>query len=92
MLNRMVIYEIVSPHLSDVHWSDVYQNQPITKYFSPLWRTGHRMSTTAAAVARLFWLVGSSWFYDDPKTGKEGRIGRQKQAFIELAYQALQIP
>jgi hypothetical protein len=36
-------------------------------------------------VDKLFWLIGSGNFYDDPQIGNEGRIGRHKEQFIEYA-------
>jgi hypothetical protein len=35
-------------------------------------------------VDKLFWLIGSGYFYDDPHVGKRGKIGSQKKAFIEV--------
>jgi len=34
-------------------------------------------------VDKLFWLIGSGSFYDDPQIGKNGRIGSFKGTFIE---------
>ena len=34
-------------------------------------------------VDKLFWLIGSGYFYDDPHVGKQVRIGSQKKRFIE---------
>ena len=38
---------------------------------------------------KLFWLVGSGYFYDDPQIGNKGRIGRHKKEFIEMARERL---
>ena len=38
---------------------------------------------------KLFWLVGSGYFYDDPQIGNKGRIGRHKKGFIEVARERL---
>ena len=40
---------------------------------------------TSYNADKLFWLVGSGHFYDDPHIGNKGRIGRHKKGFIEVA-------
>jgi len=39
---------------------------------------------------KLFWLVGSGYFYDDPHIGDKGRIGRHKKEFIVVARERLE--
>lgn len=34
-------------------------------------------------VDKLFWLIGSGYFYNHPHIGNEGRVGRMKESFIE---------
>lgn len=34
---------------------------------------------------KVFWLIGSGYFYDDPHIGTNGRIGSYKQNFIKYA-------
>jgi hypothetical protein len=36
-------------------------------------------------VDKLFWLIGSGNFYEDPHVGNRGRIGSKKKEFIEVA-------
>ena len=48
-----------------------------------------RLSTNAGVspynVDRVFWLIGSGYFYNDRDIGNDGRIGRKKRQFIEYA-------
>lgn len=83
----------------DVHLKDIFMaldlcppNPTNYQIFQTVLRIARHVDTTAYAVDKLFWLIGSGWFYDDPHIGKEGRIGRQKQAFIDLAHPELHIP
>lgn len=48
-------------------------------------RIAENVQQTPHAVDKLFWLIGSGWFYDDPHIGNNGKIGRQKKAFIAYA-------
>lgn len=41
---------------------------------------------SAYNVDKLFWLIGSGKFYDHPEIGNQGRIGRNKERFIEQAH------
>ncbi len=34
---------------------------------------------------KLFWLIGSGYFYDDHHIGNNGRIGSRKKEFIDMA-------
>ncbi|NES63718.1 hypothetical protein G3343_22875, partial [Vibrio parahaemolyticus] len=33
-------------------------------------------------VDKLFWLIGSGYFYNHPGIGNKGRVGKMKEAFI----------
>ena len=48
-------------------------------------RVAESNRVTPYSTDKLFWLIGSGKFYMHPLIGKNGRIGRQKKAFIELA-------
>lgn len=37
---------------------------------------------SAFAVDKVFWLIGSGYFYDHPDIGRLGRVGRKKAQFI----------
>lgn len=41
-------------------------------------------------VDKVFWLIGSGYFYDDPHIGKKGRIGSHKKEFIKYACSKLE--
>jgi hypothetical protein len=40
-------------------------------------------------VDKVFWLVGSGYFYDDPEIGREGRTGSHKREFFAVARERL---
>jgi len=42
-------------------------------------------------VDKLFWLIGSGYFYNDKHIGKDGRIGSHKKDFITQARKALNV-
>ena len=48
-------------------------------------RVADSCGRTAYAVDKIFWLIGSGDFYLNPELGNQGKIGRQKGAFIEHA-------
>jgi hypothetical protein len=48
------------------------------------------VDVTTYDVDKLFWLMGSGYFYDDPHVGNGGRIGSQKKRFIEVARSRLE--
>jgi hypothetical protein len=48
-------------------------------------RIAHNVRKAPYAVDKLFWLIGSGKFYDDPQIGKKGNIGSLKEAFIKDA-------
>ena len=50
----------------------------------------HNADVTPYNADKLFWLVGSGHFYDDPHIGNKGRIGRHKKGFIEVARERLE--
>ena len=39
-------------------------------------------NVSAYNVDKLFWLVGSGRFYDNPELGRQGNIGRGKERFL----------
>lgn len=40
-------------------------------------------------VDKLFWLIGSGYFYKNPEIGNQGRIGSRKKQFIGVAQMKL---
>jgi hypothetical protein len=58
--------------------------------FKAIARVGRNAGVTPYNVDKLFWLIGSGSFYNDPHVGKMGKIGSGKKAFIALARPALE--
>jgi hypothetical protein len=58
-----------------------------------VFRAVGRLARNAGVISynadKLFWLVGSRYFYDGPHIGIKGRIGRPKKGFIEVARERL---
>ncbi len=50
-----------------------------------LLRSGADKGLTPYNVDKLFWLVGSGSFHEDPHIGNKGKIGSLKKGFIEAA-------
>ena len=53
--------------------------------FKAIVRVAKNANVTPYAADKVFWLIGSGYFYDDHVIGLNGRIGRHKQDFIEFA-------
>jgi hypothetical protein len=58
--------------------------------FRAVGRLAHNAGVTPYNADKLFWLVGSGYFYDDPHIGNKGRIGRHKKEFIEVVRERLE--
>jgi hypothetical protein len=76
----------------DVHVKDIFgaiglcaQGAGDYEVFKAVARVARNAGVTPYNVDKLFWLVGSGYFYDDPHIGNNGRIGRHKKKFIEVA-------
>ena len=46
-------------------------------------RIAANVNVTAYNVDKLFWLIGSGYFYNHPHIGNQGRVGRMKESFIK---------
>jgi hypothetical protein len=53
--------------------------------FKAVGRLARNAGVTPYNVDKLFWLIGSGTFYEDPHVGNRGRIGSKKKTFIEMA-------
>ena len=53
-------------------------------------RVPRHAGVTPYNVDKLFWLIGSGYFYGNPEIGNNGKIGRRKKQFIETAQVALE--
>ena len=58
--------------------------------FKAVGRLARNAGVTPYNVDKLFWLIGSGYFYNDEHIGKKGRIGSRKEAFISLVQPALE--
>ena len=74
----------------DVHLRDIFQGIGLcpwgsTDYevFKAVARVARNADVTPYNVDKLFWLIGSGYFYDDPQIGHNGRTGGRKKEFIE---------
>ncbi len=80
----------------DVHLRDIFRalelyNAGKGQYqlFKAIIRVANHSGVTPYNVDKVFWLIGSGKFYDDPAIGKNGFIGRHKQDFIKFAQSRL---
>jgi hypothetical protein len=76
----------------DVHVKEIFgaiglcpQGAGDYEVFRAVARVARNAGVTPYNADKLFWLVGSGYFYDDPHIGNKGRIGRHKKEFIEVA-------
>jgi hypothetical protein len=77
---------------SDVHLRDIFtalelcqQKDDDYQLFKAIGRVANHANVTPYAADKVFWLIGSGYFYDDLEIGSKGRIGSHKQDFIEFA-------
>ncbi|MDP3057740.1 MAG: hypothetical protein Q8N37_04490 [bacterium] len=76
----------------DVHIRDIFEalklcskNADDYLLFKTIVRIAQNVGKSPYEVDKLFWLIGSGYFYDDPHIGNEGRTGRHKAPFIRYA-------
>jgi hypothetical protein len=75
----------------DVHIRDLFVGLALTSSPSDfdVFRAVARVANSAGVkpyrVDKVFWLIGSGNFYDNPEIGNQGRIGSHKAQFLELA-------
>ena len=81
----------------DVHVKDIFGAIGLCspgagdfEVFRAVGRLARNAGVTPYNADKLFWLVGSGYFYDDPQIGNKGRIGRHKKEFIEMARERLE--
>ena len=74
-------------HVKEIFWAIGLSPLGTSDYevFKDVARVAANAGVTPYDVDKLFWLVGSGYFYDDPHVGRQGRIGSQKKRFIEEA-------
>ncbi len=76
----------------DVHLRDIFTALELCEdknddyhLFKAIIRVSANANVTPYNADKVFWLVGSGYFYEDRHIGSNGRIGNHKQAFIEFA-------
>jgi hypothetical protein len=76
----------------DVHLRDIFTalglcQNGVDDYqlFKAIIRVASHANVTPYNADKVFWLIGSGYFYDDPVIGSNGRIGSRKQDFVEFA-------
>jgi len=82
----------------DVHLKEIFKSiglcsSEVKDYevFKAIVRVAKNVSTTPYDVDKLFWLIGSGYFYDDKHIGNNGKIGSHKKDFITQAQKALNV-
>ncbi len=76
----------------DVQLHDIFvglklcpENADDYEVFKAVVRVAKNAEVTPYNADKLFWLIGSGYFYDDEHIGKKGRIGSHKAGFIAYA-------
>lgn len=79
-------------HLKEIFWALGLSHFDTSDYevFKDVARVAGNASVTPYNVDKLFWLIGSGYFYEDPDVGKQGRIDSQKKRFIDVAKEQLE--
>jgi len=76
----------------DVHLRDIFEGLELClpkpsdyELSKAIIRVAKHANVTPYNADKLFWLIGSGYFYEDKTIGKDGRIGSRKEKFIEYA-------
>lgn len=76
----------------DVHLRDIFTSLDLCQdknddyqLFKAIIRVADHADVSPYNADKVFWLIGSGYFYDDSHIGAKGRIGSRKQEFIEYA-------
>ncbi len=80
----------------DIHIKDIFRALRLCErsgsdyeVFKAVTRVARHVGVTPYNVDKLFWLIGSGYFYDDEQIGSRGRIGSRKAEFIRVAKREL---
>jgi hypothetical protein len=81
----------------DVHVTDIFRGLGLCaegagdyEVLRAVGRLARNTGVTPYNADKLFWLVGSGYFYEDPHIGNKGRIGRRKKELIVVARERLE--
>ena len=76
----------------DVHLRDIFTALELCEngkddyqLFKAIIRVAIHSNVTPYNADKVFWLIGSGYFYQDPMIGSNGRVGSHKKDFIEFA-------
>ncbi len=76
----------------DVHLRDIFTSLQLCpeksddyQLFKSIIRLANHAAVSPYNADKVFWLIGSGYFYDDLHLGSKGRIGSFKKQFIEYA-------
>ncbi len=76
----------------DVHLRDIFTALSLCsdkpddyQLFKAVIRVAGHAGVTAYNADKVFWLIGSGYFYNDLDIGSQGRVGSRKREFIEYA-------
>ena len=75
----------------DVHIKDILEKLELARnrkdydVFRAVIRIAEAVNESPYCVDKLFWLIGSGYFYNHPDIGNNGRIGNQKAEFYDYA-------
>lgn len=76
----------------DVHLRDIFTALSLCpdksddyQLFKAVIRLANHAGVSPYNADKVFWLIGSGYFYADPHLGNEGRVGSRKKEFIEYA-------
>jgi hypothetical protein len=80
----------------DVHLRDIFVGLGLClskagdyHVFKAIIRVAKNAQVTPYNADKLFWLIGSGFFYDDPSIGDQGKIGSHKAEFVSWAKERL---
>ena len=75
----------------DVHVRDIFEAAGLCEFgasdyelFKTICRVADHAKTSPFTVDKVFWLIGSGYFYNHPHIGRAGRVSRPKKRFIAL--------
>lgn len=76
----------------DVHLRDIFtalclcpDRSDDFQLFKAVIRVAGHAGVSAYNADKVFWLIGSGYFYNDPHIGNQGRVGSRKKEFIVYA-------
>ncbi len=81
----------------DVHLRDIFEGLGLCaagaseyQLLNSIIRVADSAGVSPYSVDKVFWLIGSGYFYKNPEIGRRGRVGGRKKEFITSARLALE--